>query len=75
MGDPKEDKNDRDGAGRRKTRAKGHAVERTKQDRAWECDSDEMKWRMQHVRYYCKGKEQPRLIVAERNNNGWRCKV
>jgi hypothetical protein len=35
MGDPKEDKNDRDGAGRRKTRAKGHAVERTKQDRAW----------------------------------------
>lgn len=28
MGDPKKDKNDRDGAGRRKTRAKGHAVER-----------------------------------------------
>lgn len=65
MGDPKEDKNDRDGAGRRK-RTRGVSRKRAtrwreqKQDRAW--DSDEMNWRdsqrMQHVRYvmfYCKG--------------------
>ena len=64
MGDPKEDKNDRDGAGRRK-RTRGVSRKRAtrwreqKQDRAW--DSDEMNWagqRMQHVLYvvfYCKG--------------------